>query len=275
MRSSIRKSSWVLSLYALGASCAPAHRSVPEQPQVPVEEGRAPVRRVARIVAEYPHATDAFTQGLVFHQGLLFESTGHEGTLRQLSFESAEPVWMEELGDIFTEGLASDGERLYQLTWTEGLLFTWSGLPPRRERTTPYAGDGWGLCFWEGKLVRSDGTSTLTIHALDDFRPLGTVEVTLDGQPLDQLNELECANGVIYANVWHSTDVVEIDPATGHVVAIIDASELMRAVAPYLRSREAVLNGIAVEPGTGRMFMTGKLWPKLFEVRLEPAPDED
>ncbi|WP_241758723.1 glutaminyl-peptide cyclotransferase [Pyxidicoccus parkwayensis] len=263
---SIRKSSWVLSLYALGASCAPAHRAVPE-----VQEGLTPQRRVARIVREYPHSTEAFTQGLVFHQGRLYESTGHQGTLRQLSFDKAEPVWLEPLGNIFTEGLASDGERLYQLTWTEGLLYTWRGDPPKRERTTRYAGDGWGLCYWEGKLVRSDGSSTLTFHAPEDFRPLGTVEVTLQGQPMDQLNELECANGVIYANVWHSSEVLEIDPNTGHVVAVIDASELTRNVAPQLRSTEAVLNGIAVEPGTGRMFMTGKLWPKLFEVRLEPA----
>ncbi|NMO21840.1 glutaminyl-peptide cyclotransferase [Pyxidicoccus fallax] len=264
----MRKSSWVLSLYALGASasCAPAHRPVAEPP-----EGVAPVRKVARIVAAYPHATDAFTQGLVFHQGQLFESTGHRGTLRQLSFESARPVWMESLGDIFTEGLASDGERLYQLTWTEGLLFTWSGTPPRRERTTRYAGEGWGLCYWDGKLVRSDGSATLTFHEPGSFQAVGSVEVTLNGQPQEQLNELECANGVIYANVWHSSSVLEIDPATGNVLAVIDASDLVRAVAAELRSEEAVLNGIAVEPGTGRMFMTGKLWPRLFEVRLELA----
>jgi len=269
MRTPLRTSSWLVPLYALGASCSPAHRPILEG-----TDGPAPQRRVARIVAEYPHATDAFTQGLVFHQGHLFESTGHEGTLRQLSFESAEPVWMEDLGGLFTEGLASDGERLYQLTWTEGLLYTWSGMPPRQERTTRYPGEGWGLCYWEGKLVRSDGSSTLTFHAPEDFRALGTVEVTLRGRPLDQLNELECVNGIIYANVWHTSDVVEIDPNTGHVLAIIDASALTRAVASQLRSSEAVLNGIAVEPGTGRIFMTGKLWPKLFEVRLEPASGE-
>ena len=270
MRPTPIKSSWLLSLCALGASCAPAHR-----PILDGTEGPAPLRRVARIVAEYPHATDAFTQGLVFHQGGLFESTGHQGTLRRLSFESAEPEWMEELGDVFTEGLASDGERLYQLTWTEGLLYTWSGMPPRQERITRYGGEGWGLCYWNGKLVRSDGSSILTFHEPGTFRVLGSVEVTLQGQPQEQLNELECANGIIYANVWHSSSVLEIDPTTGNVVAVIDASELVRAVAPELNSTEAVLNGIAVEPGTGRMFMTGKLWPKLFEVRLEPAPGED
>jgi glutamine cyclotransferase len=258
------KLSWLLALCVAGCACNPS-------PRVPQVEDPAPRRLVARIVREYPHSPEAFTQGLVFHQGHLFESTGKQGTLRQLSLDSATPVWMEELGDVFTEGLASDGERLYQLTWTEGVLYTWSGMPPRQERTTRYVGDGWGLCFRDGQLVRSDGTSTLTFHAVEDFRPVGTVEVTLSGAPQDQLNELECAGGSIYANVWHSASVLEIDPATGKVVAIIDASALTRAVAPQLSSREAVLNGIAVEPGTGRVFMTGKLWPKLFEVRLEPA----
>jgi glutamine cyclotransferase len=257
------KYSWLLALCVTGCACGTAQR-------VPQEEGSEPRRLVARIVREYPHATDAFTQGLVFHQGHLFESTGKQGTLRQLSLDSATPVWMEELGDTFTEGLASDGSRLYQLTWTEGELYTWSGMPPQRERTTPYEGDGWGLCFRDGKLVRSDGSSTLTFHAVEDFRPLSTVEVTYRGAPQDQLNELECVGNSIYANVWHSSYVLEIDPATGKVVAVIDASALTRAVEPQLSSREAVLNGIAVEPGTGRMFMTGKLWPKLFEVSLEP-----
>jgi glutamine cyclotransferase len=177
---------------------------------------------------------------------------------------------MEPLGDVFTEGLASDGERLYQLTWTEGVLYTWRGMPPQQERTTRYAGDGWGLCFRDGKLVRSDGTSTLTFHEVADFRPSGTVEVTLRGVPQDQLNELECAGDSVYANVWHTSNVLQIDPATGNVVAVIDASALTRAVAPQLSNTDAVLNGIAVEPASGRMYMTGKLWPKLFEVRLEP-----
>lgn len=264
-----RKCCWLLALCAAGCACSSPAQRVPEvQDSGPDLEPR---RLVARIVREYPHATDAFTQGLVFYQGHLFESTGREGTLRQLSLDSATPVWMEALGDIFTEGLASDGERLYQLTWTEGVLYTWSGLPPRQERTTRYEGDGWGLCYRDGKLVRSDGTPTLTFHEVEGFRPVGSVEVTLRGVPQEQLNELECVGDSIYANVWHSSNVLEIDPATGRVVAVIDASALTRAVQAQLSSREAVLNGIAVEPGTGRVFMTGKLWPKLFEVSLEPS----
>ncbi|MCP3104476.1 glutaminyl-peptide cyclotransferase [Myxococcus sp. K15C18031901] len=256
-------SKW-LSLCALVACCGPAHQRAPESaPDV------APRHKVARIVREYPHSTQAFTQGLVFHQGRLFESTGREGTLRELSFDTADPLWVRPLGQVFTEGLASDGERLYQLTWTEGTLYTWSGLPPEQVATTRYTGEGWGLCYGQGRLVRSDGSATLTFHEPVGFKPVGSVPVTLQGQPVDQLNELECANGVVYANVWFTTDVLEIDPATGKVVAVIDASALRRAVAGQLKDHEAVLNGIAVEPGTGRMFMTGKLWPKLFEVRLE------
>jgi len=257
-------SGWV-SLCVLTACNGPTHQLQPET------SGEAPQRKVARIVREYPHSPEAFTQGLVFHQGRLFESTGQQGTLRQLSLDAAEPVWMEALGDIFAEGLASDGERLYQLTWTEGLLYTWSGLPPQRESVTHYTGEGWGLCYGQERLVRSDGSSTLTFHDPSDFRLLGSVQVTLQGVPQDQLNELECANGVVYANVWHSTDVLEIDPATGRVTAVIDASALKRAVAGRLPHAGAVLNGIAVEPGTGRVFMTGKLWPRLFEVSLDPV----
>ncbi|GHG98074.1 glutaminyl-peptide cyclotransferase [Comamonas sp. JC664] len=263
----MRNPSTLLPLFALTAAfqCNPPTRPVPDAGP----GAREPVRRVARIVRAYPHATDAFTQGLVFHKGLLFESTGHQGTLRQLSLETAQPVWMERLGNIFAEGLASDGERLYQLTWTEGLLFTWSGMPPQRERTTRYSGEGWGLCFWEGKLVRSDGSHVLTFHEPEGFTQVGSVEVKLRGEPVELINELECVNGVIYANIWHSSDVLEIDPATGTVVGIIDASDLTRAVAGQVTSHEAVLNGIAVEPGTGRIFMTGKLWPRIFEVRLD------
>ncbi|WP_141620665.1 glutaminyl-peptide cyclotransferase [Myxococcus sp. AB036A] len=263
----MRIPSSLLSLLALGAAChcSPTNRPVPDAGGS-VQE---PVRRVAHIIREYPHATNAFTQGLVFHQGHLFESTGHQGTLRQLSLESAQPVWMERLGNIFAEGLASDGERLYQLTWTEGVLFTWSGMPPQRERTTRYSGEGWGLCYWNGKLVRSDGGTMLTFHEPDGFALVGAVQVKLRGQPVELINELECANGVIYANIWHSSDVLEIDPATGTVVGVIDASALTRAVAGQVTNPEAVLNGIAVEPGSGRIFMTGKLWPRLFEVRLD------
>jgi glutamine cyclotransferase len=250
-------------LCALCAGCGPSRRSCVEPQQL-----------VARIVQRYPHATDAFTQGLVFHQGGLFESTGvvGQGSLRHLSLEQAQPLWMEHIAAVFPEGLASDGQRLFQLTWTEQQLFVWTGSPPTLERTLTYSGEGWGLCFRQGSLIRSDGTATLRFHSPTDFQETGRIEVTLRGEPLDNLNELECTEDAIYANVWGELSLVSIDPATGTVAAVIDASDLVREVEDELSSPEGVLNGIAIEPASQRIFLTGKYWPTLFEVVFEPAP---
>jgi glutamine cyclotransferase len=252
-------------LCALCAGCGAAHRA-PTSPE--------PRQLVARIVQRYPHATDAFTQGLVFHQGSLYESTGMvgQGSLRRLSLEQAQPLWMQAIPNVFPEGLASDGQRLFQLTWTEQTLYVWEGSPPVQQRSMAYEGEGWGLCFRQGALVRSDGSATLRLHAPADFRETGRVTVTLRGQPVENLNELECTEDTIYANVWGEPALVQIDPATGSVVAIIDASELVDAVADDVPTAGSVLNGIAIEPGSGRIFLTGKYWPTLFEVVFEPAP---
>ena len=264
----MRKLSWLALLCVLctEAMSAPAPSAGKKVPQ--------PRRLVARVVQEYPHATDAFTQGLVFHQGSLFESTGRQGSLRRLSLERAEPTWIQQIQGTFPEGLASDGKRLLQLTWKDQELLTWTGSPPIRQPTLRYRGEGWGLCYRKGLFVRSDGSTTLRLHEPGNFREVATLEVTLGGTPQlrAQLNELECTEDAIYANIWHSSDIYQIDPGSGAVVAVIDASELSRRVAPALEDSEAVLNGIAIEPGTGRIFLTGKYWPTLFEVRFEPVP---
>lgn len=276
----------LLSLWAFAVLCSACARSssprdagVTEPPALAQEarfniSGTRPRRLVARVVREYPHATDAFTQGLVFHQGSLFESTGRQGSLRRLSLEQARPTWMQQIPGTFPEGLASDGERLLQLTWHDEQLLTWKGSPPTRQQTLRYQGEGWGLCYRKGRFVRSDGSTTLHLHEPVSFREVGTLKVTLGGTPplRAPLNELECTEDTIYANLWHSSDIYQIDPDSGAVVAVIDASELSRRVGPALRDPEAVLNGIAIEPGTGRIFLTGKYWPTLFEVRFEPAP---
>jgi glutamine cyclotransferase len=235
---------------------------------------------VARIVQRYPHATDAFTQGLVFHEGSLYESTGQvgRGSLRRLSLEQAAPVWMESVPDVFPEGLASDGSRLFQLTWRNGQLYTWAGSPPSRQGTLTYEGEGWGLCYRKGQLVRSTGSAVLRFHDPTRFTEQSWVRVTLQGQPVDWLNELECTDDAIYANVWVSTPlmknstIVQINPETGEVEALIDASALVREVDVASKEPDAVLNGIAIEPGSQRIFLTGKYWPTLFEVVFEPAP---
>ncbi len=246
----------------------------------PTGEGPAPRQLVARIVQRYPHATDAFTQGLVFHEGSLYESTGQvgRGSLRRLSLEQAEPVWRQSVPDVFPEGLASDGSRLFQLTWRNGQLYTWAGSPPSRQGTLTYAGEGWGLCHRKGQLVRSDGSAVLRFHDPVRFTEQSWMRVTLQGQPVDWLNELECTDDAIYANVWVSTPlmknstIVQINPETGEVEALIDASALVREVDVASKEPDAVLNGIAIEPGSQRIFLTGKYWPTLFEVVFEPAP---
>ncbi|MCY1036436.1 glutaminyl-peptide cyclotransferase [Corallococcus sp. BB11-1] len=263
----MRRMPWSLPLLLLCLGCAPAQRQTPDAGPA---EG-VPQRLVARIVHAYPHDPQAFTQGLQFHQGQLYESTGEDGDLRRISLEQAAPLWKQDLPDVFPEGLASDGERLYQLTWQDETLFVWSGTPPVQEKQVAYTGEGWGLCFWQGQLVRSDGTSTLRFHDPKDFRVKSQVKVTLQGVPQERLNELECAEDGLYANVWYADHVLKIDYATGHVLAVIDASALVRAVRGRLQGNGGVLNGIALEPGTGRLFFTGKLWPDLFEVKLEPA----
>ncbi|MBJ6761448.1 glutaminyl-peptide cyclotransferase [Myxococcaceae bacterium JPH2] len=265
MRAVVRSA--VLFVGWLVAGCAPSHHNTPDAGN----PDPAPQMLVARIVKAWPHDTGAFTEGLQFHQGQLFESTGEEGDLRRITLDQASPLWSERLEGVFPEGLASDGQRLYQLTWRDEKMYVWNGPQPTRERTLSYSGEGWGLCYWQGKLVRSDGSALLRFHDPSDFHELSSVRVTMYGVAQDQLNELECADDAVYANVWHSTYILKIDYATGNVLAVIDASALARAVKGRVSSYEAVLNGIALEPGTGRMFLTGKLWPSIFEVKLEPA----
>ncbi|RKG79725.1 glutaminyl-peptide cyclotransferase [Corallococcus exercitus] len=260
----MRRLPWSLSLFLLSLGCAPTQRQTPDAGAL---EAR-PQRLAVNIVHTYPHDPLAFTQGLQFHQGQLYESTGEKGDLRRISLEQAAPLWKESLPDVFPEGLASDGERLYQLTWQDETLFVWNGTPPAKEKQVAYVGEGWGLCYWQGQLVRSDGTSTLRFHDPKDFHVKSQVQVTLQGVPQEMLNELECAEDGVYANVWHSNNILKIDYATGRVLAVIDASALAQAVRGRVHSYEAVLNGIALEPGTGRLFLTGKLWPDLFEVTL-------
>ncbi len=244
----------------------------------PPADGPPPRQLVTRIVQRHPHATDAFTQGLVFHEGSLYESTGMEGSLRRLSLEQAAPVWKQEMPGVFPEGLASDGTRLFQLTWMDGQLYTWEGSPPTQQETLRYSGEGWGLCYWQGQLVRSDGSAMLLFHEPEGFSKVAQRPVTLQGQPVRWLNELECTKDAIYANIWRSTrllknsSIVQIDPNTGDVVAVIDATPVMREIPVARENPEAVLNGIAIHPVTQRIYLTGKYWPSIFEVVFEPAP---
>jgi glutaminyl-peptide cyclotransferase len=170
----------------------------------------------------------------------------------------------------FGEGLALVGERLVQLTWHEGLARVWRRDDFALLATWRYEGEGWGLAFDGRELVQSDGSATLTFRSADDFSPRRTLEVRRAGRAQAYLNELEWAEGALYANVWQSDEIVRIDPASGEVRAVFDASGLLPA---ELRATTDVLNGIAYDPERRRFFLTGKLWPQLFEVELVAPSD--
>lgn len=227
---------------------------------------------VPEVLATYPHATDAFTQGLLMDGERVFESTGLYGssTLREVELESGAVLRQVDLDErYFGEGLALADERLIMLTWREGEALVFDRDTFEHLETWTYDGEGWGLCFDGDRLVMSNGGNLLTFRSADDFSVLGTVAVTYNGQPVFQLNELECVGGLVYANVWLQDVIVVIDPGDGRVVTLVDARRLLSAEQRAELSSDAVLNGIAWRESTGTFLLTGKLWPLMFEVRLD------
>lgn len=253
-------------------------RPAPPQPETqappPAAESpaEAPRRLTVKVLSVRPHDAGAYTQGLLLHGGSLFESTGLYGSssLREVNPETGEVKRQVGLPrQYFGEGLAVVGDRLIQLTWQEqkAFLYRLADFEPAGELR--YDGEGWGLC-WDGRrLVMTDGSDRLTFRDPRTFAVLGEVRATLAGQPVMQLNELECPDGAIYANVWQTDDILRIDPASGEVTAVIDASGLL---APDERRRAEVLNGIAWDPERKTFLITGKLWPKTFEVTFVAQP---
>ncbi len=224
---------------------------------------------VPTVVSKVPHDTTAFTQGLLFHDGFLYESTGIWGdsSVRRVELETGEVLLQHDLPDEdFGEGLARVDDTLWQLTWQNGIAYRYAIDDFSIIDTAAYEGEGWGLCFDGERLVMSDGSNTLSFRDPETFDLLGTVDVTSDGAGLEDLNELECVGGDVYANVWHSDFVVRIDPETGQVTAEIDAAGLLTEE-EY--SDADVLNGVAYNPASGNFFFTGKDWPWVFEVDID------
>lgn len=218
-----------------------------------------------------PHDPTAFTQGLEISDGELLEGTGLSGrsylSARDLG-TGTERVRVPLADPLFGEGITVAGDTVWQLTWRDGVAVAYDRDTLTELRRVNYEGEGWGVCAQDGRLVTSDGSDTLTFRDPATFDGLGTVVVTLDGKPQSQLNELECASdGSVYANVWQSDVILRIDPGTGDVTAVVDASGLLTHDE---RRSVDVLNGIAQVPGTDRFLITGKYYPHLFEVRFVP-----
>lgn len=224
---------------------------------------------VATAVAHYPHDPDAFTQGLLYFQGDLYESTGLHGhsSLRRVDLDSGRVKHRVNLPHrLFGEGLARVDKRLYQLTWKAGVALVYALPEMRLIGHHDYSGQGWGLA-WDGRhLIMSDGSATLRFRDPADFSVERRVRVTHDGEPVTRLNELEYFCGAIWANIRYADVIVRIDPESGVVTGSLDASAL-RAALPE-PSAAGVLNGMAWDPDRRRLVITGKHWPLLFVLRL-------
>jgi glutamine cyclotransferase len=221
------------------------------------------------IVRTYPHDGGAFTQGLVYVDGVLFESTGRSpSTLRRVRLDDG--VVQQQIAlapELFGEGVTEMDGRLISLTWRNGKGFVWSAADLSPVGEFALTGEGWGLTDDGARLIVSDGTPTLRFLDPVTKAETGRVEVTLNGQPLASLNELEWIDGEIWANVWMQDALVRIDPATGVVTSIVDLTDLFPD-RPGLDPRDDVLNGIAWDAEGRRLFVTGKHWPRLYEIRL-------
>ena len=223
-----------------------------------------------RVLNKYPHDTEAFTQGLLWHDGTMYESTGRYGqsSLRRVRLEDGSVLTQRALDpELFGEGLARVEDRLVQLTWRSGIALV-SDLDTFEPRDSlRYPGEGWGLCFDGDALVMSDGSSLLEFRDPATLELLREVTVFNGTQIVRNLNELECVGDEVYANVWRRNEILRIDPRTGRVTAIIDASGLL-SLAEAMQAD--VLNGIAYKPDSKTFLLTGKLWPHVFEVELVP-----
>ncbi|MDX1514120.1 MAG: glutaminyl-peptide cyclotransferase [Gammaproteobacteria bacterium] len=229
---------------------------------------RAPVPGAGfRVVAEYPHDASAFTQGLVFHRGFLYESTGRygESTVRKVELETGRVLNVRKLpADRFGEGLTVAGERLIQLTWRARTGYVYDLDTLNLVGSFHYPTEGWGLAYDGTHLLLSDGSDAIHLLDPETFGLVGSLRVHHHGKPVTMLNELEFVDGFIYANVWQSTRVARIDAKSGQVVAWIEFA----ALAPPPDTGAGVLNGIAYHPGKEAFLITGKLWPTLYMINL-------
>ena len=238
----------------------------------PAAVDAAPIIYTYDVVSVFPHDRGAFTEGLVYLKGVLFESTGLNGssTLRKVDLQSGRVLQQVRLSpEYFGEGIAVLGGKIFQLTWKHQKGFVYGLESFEVEREFAYTGEGWALTTDGRSLIMSDGTNQIRFLDPTTFRVTRTISVTRAGLPLAQLNELEWVKGEIFANIWQAQTVARIDPATGRLLGLIDFSGLLTPD-DYRRGGVDVLNGIAYDAAGDRLFVTGKKWPKLFEVRVRP-----
>lgn len=226
-------------------------------------------RYTYRVVNSYPHDREAFTQGLFYYQGFLYESTGLTGhsTLRKTNLETGEVLQKLEVPDIyFAEGMTIFRDKIYQLTWLHNKGFIYDLASFQKLQEFSYQGEGWGLTHNEKFLIMSDGTSQIRFLDPETLAVDHTISVTYGQRRITNINELEFIDGQIFANIWQTDQIVRIEPKNGRVTGIIDLTGLLSADDQH--KPVDVLNGIAFDAENDRLFVTGKLWPKIFEIKL-------
>ena len=258
----MRRIATVVSLIAMSALRAPGFAAWQTPPDVPLYG--------YQIVRVYPHDANAFTQGLQYADGVLYEGTGLNGrsSIRKVKLETGEVLQKRDVpAQYFGEGITIWKSDLIELTWQSGVAFVYDKNTFQERRTLTYPGEGWGLTHDGTHLIMSDGSDRLRILDPVTFAEQRRVRVMAGDVPLRDLNELEYVKGEVFANVWTTDYIARIAPATGRVVGYIDLNGLLTAKE---RPSDGVLNGIAYDEQRDRLFVTGKLWPKLFEIKLVP-----
>ncbi len=238
---------------------------------LPPNGNRHPPEYTFEVVRQFPHDATAFTQGFTYFKGSFYEGTGRQGQscLRQVDAETGRLVRKVDMApDFFGEGITVLGNEVIQLTWLSHIGFVYALSDFHQLRTFKYPGEGWGLTTDGNDLFMSDGSAEIRVLDAGTFAEKRRIKVRDAGKAVDQLNELEFVEGEIFANIWHSDRIVRISPKTGEIVGGIDLTGLLGPF--YQRPAEAVLNGIAYDRETQRLFVTGKLWPKIFEIRIIP-----
>lgn len=248
-----------------------------EEPPTPTEEATVQAAAgiellVPEVISERPHDVNAFTQGFELVDGSIYESTGRygESTLREVDPLTGEVIRSVEVPDeFFAEGLTLVEDRLLQLTWREGTVFAYAldSFEPL-ETYENYDTEGWGMCYDGAAVYTSDGSNAITVRDAETLEAVNTLPILFQGQPVTNLNELECVGDTIYANVWQTDLIIRIDKHDGRIEAVINAAGLLTPEERAALASGATLNGIAYDAENETFLLTGKLWPKVFEVQF-------
>ena len=225
-----------------------------------------------KIIAKYPHSTDSYTEGFLYLDGLFYEGTGLKGHSGVIVSEPETGKILQRIAlpeQYFGEGIVDWGPYILEWTWQSHIGFVYDRFSLQSIKQFQYAGEGWGMTRTATQIITSDGSATLRFRNPNTFKELRHILVKEDGKAIDQLNELEYIRGEIYANIWHSDRIARISPRDGHVMSWIDLSGLLPEDQKV--NEESVLNGIAYDAQHDRIFVTGKQWPSVFEIKVVPS----